>query len=113
MTFLQANADVFAWTASDLSGVPREVIEHHLAEWPSARPVKQKAWRQVPEKQEFIVKEVQKLQEAGVIREVCYPEWLANPVVVPKKGSKERMCVDFTGLNKSYPQDPFPMPHID
>ena len=44
---------------------------------------------------------------------VRYPEWLANPVVVPKKGGKERMCVDFTNLNKAYPQDLFPLPRID
>ena len=86
-----------------MSGVPREVIEHHLAVCPNARPVKQKARRQAPEKQDFIVKEVQKLQEAGVIREVRHPEWLANPVVVPKKGGKERMCVDFTSLNRACP----------
>ena len=49
----------------------------------------------------------------GVIREVWYPEWLVNPVVVPKKGGKECMCVDFTNLNKACPQDPFPLPRID
>lgn len=51
--------------------------------------------------------------EAGVIREVRYPGWLANPVIVPKKGGKERMCVDFTNLNKACPQDPFPLPCIN
>src|SRR3954470_5142765 len=33
--------------------------------------------------------------------------------VVPKKGGKERMCVDFTNLNKACPQDPFPLLRID
>ena len=83
--------------------MPREVIEHHLAVCPNACPVKQKERRQAPEKQDFIVKEVQKLQEAGVIREVRHPEWLANPVIVPKKGGKECMGVDFTGFNKACP----------
>ena len=32
--------------------------------------------------------EVQKLLDAGVIREVQYPEWLANIVMVPKKNGK-------------------------
>ena len=45
------------------------------------------------------------MQEACVIREVRHPDWLANPVIVPKKGGKERMCVDFKSLNKSFPQD--------
>jgi hypothetical protein len=111
--FLHANKDVFAWEATDLVGVPREVIEHHLMVCPGARPVKQKARRQAPEKQSFIVQEVRKLQDAGFIREVRHPDWLANPVIVPKKGRKGRMCVDFMSLNKACPQDPFPLPHID
>ena len=77
------------------------------------RHVKQKVRRQSTEKQAFIVQETRKLEEVGVSREVRYPEWLANLLVVPKKGGKERMCVDFTNLNKACPQDPFPLPRID
>ena len=96
-----------------LVGVPRGVIEHHLRVCPNVRPVKQRARRQSTEKQSFIVQETRRLEAAGVIREVRYPEWLANPVVVPKKGGKERMCVDFTNLNKACPQYPFPLPRIE
>ena len=32
---------------------------------------------------------------------------------VPKKDGKVRMCVDFKHLNKEYPKDDFPFPHID
>uniref|UniRef100_A0A251S1L9 Putative reverse transcriptase domain-containing protein n=1 Tax=Helianthus annuus TaxID=4232 RepID=A0A251S1L9_HELAN len=48
-----------------------------------------------------------------MIREVKYPKWLANVVVVQKKNGKWRVCVDFTDLNKACPKDPFPLPHID
>jgi len=54
-----------------------------------------------------------KLKKAGAIKEVFYPEWLANTVVVKKKSGKWRVCVDFTNLNKACPKDPFPMPRID
>ncbi|XP_073367879.1 uncharacterized protein [Aegilops tauschii subsp. strangulata] len=84
--FLWGNKDVFAWEASDLVGVPRDVIEHHLMVCPNAHPVKQKARWQAQEKQTFIVQEVRKLQGAGVILEVRHPDWLPNPVIVPKKG---------------------------
>jgi hypothetical protein len=57
--------------------------------------------------------EVQKLLDAGVIREVQYPEWLANVVMVPKKNGKWRMCIDFTNLNKACPKDEYPLPRID
>ena len=43
----------------------------------------------------------------------CVHEWLANTLVVKKKNGKWRVCVDFTDLNKAYPNDPFPMPRID
>ena len=104
---------MFAWTPSEMSGVPREVIEHHLAVCPNARPVKQKARRQAPEKQEFIIKEVEKLKEAHIIREVPHPTWLSNTVVVPKHTGGGRLCIDYTNLNKACPKDPYPMPRID
>ena len=40
------------------------------------------------EKRKAAQGEVQKLMDAGVIREVQYPEWLANIVMVPKKNEK-------------------------
>ena len=57
--------------------------------------------------------EVTKLKQAETIKEVFYPEWLANTVVVKKKSGKWRVCVDFTDLNKACPKDPFPIPKID
>ena len=96
-----------------MPGVPREVIEHRLAVRPGARPVRQKVRRQAPERQAFIREEVARLLEAGFIREVIHPEWLANPVVVPKANGKLRMCIDYTDLNKACPKDPYPLPRID
>ena len=54
-----------------------------------------------------------KLKKAGAIKDIFYPEWLANTVVVKKKTRKWRVCVDFTDLNKACLKDPFPMPRID
>ena len=54
-----------------------------------------------------------KLKRARAIKEVFYPKWLANTVVVKKKSGKWRVCMDFTDLNKACLKDPFPMPRID
>ena len=54
-----------------------------------------------------------KLKQVGAIKEVFYPQWLANIVVVKKKTGKWHVYVDFTDLNKACPKDPFPMPRID
>ncbi|XP_019081056.1 RNA-directed DNA polymerase homolog [Vitis vinifera] len=56
---------------------------------------------------------MEKLLDAGFVREVEYPEWLANVVVVPKKGGKWRVCVDYTNLNDAYPKASFPLSRID
>ena len=48
-----------------------------------------------------------------MIREIFFPEWLANTVVVKKKNDKWRVCVDFTNLNRACPKDSFLMPKID
>ena len=66
-----------------------------------------------PEQDQAIAKEVYKLQEASFIREVYYPDWLANVVIVKKASGKWRMCVDFTDLNKACPKDSYPLPRID
>ena len=42
-----------------------------------------------------------------------YPEWLANVVVVPKKGGKWRVCVDYTDLNDACLKDSFSLSRID
>ena len=57
--------------------------------------------------------EVDKLLEAGFIREVQYPKWLANVVMVPKANGKWRVCVNFTNLNKVCPKDSYLLPLID
>ena len=54
-----------------------------------------------------------RLKQVEAIKEVFYPEWLVNTVVVKKKSGKWEVCVDFTDLNKACPKDPFPMPKID
>jgi hypothetical protein len=111
--FLFNNKDVFAWSANDLCGVNRDVIEHSLNVDPSFRPMKQKLRKMSDDKAEGARNEVKRLLSAGVIREVKYPEWLANTVMVKKTNGKWRMCIDFTDLNKACPKDEFPLPRID
>ena len=59
------------------------------------------------------MEEFHKLQEAKFIREVYYPGWLANVVMVKKASKKWRMCVDFIDLNKACPKDSYPFPRVN
>jgi hypothetical protein len=111
--FLFNNKDVFAWSANDLCGVNRDIIEHSLNVDSSFRPRKQRLRKMSDDKAEDARNEVKRLLSAGVIREVKYPEWLANTVMVKKSNGKWRMCIDFIDLNKACPKDEFPLPRID
>nr|GEV93553.1 reverse transcriptase domain-containing protein [Tanacetum cinerariifolium] len=89
---LKRNLDIFAWQPSDMT---------------------EKKRGQAPERTKAIQAEVEKLVEAGIMREVYYHDWLSNPVMVKKYDGSWRMCVDFTDLNKACPQDCYPLPKID
>ena len=56
--FLRANANMFAWSPSDMPGIPREVTEHALDTRASSRPVKQRLHRFDKEKRRAIGEEV-------------------------------------------------------
>jgi hypothetical protein len=111
--FLNRNKDVFAWSAKDLQGVDRDIIEHALETDERIPPKKQKLRKMSEEKVKAVEAEVQRLQGAKVIREVKYTVWLANTVPVKKKNGKWRMCVDFTDLNKACKKDDFPLERVD
>ena len=111
--FLKENLDVFAWNHEDMPGIPPEIIQHKLNVNPDRRPIQQRRRVFASERDQAVTDEVTKLLVAGFIREVHYPKWLANVVLVKKANGKWRMCVDFTDLNKACPKDSFPLPRID
>lgn len=113
VSFLKSNSDVFAWNHENMPGIDPSVIAHRLNEDPGFRPVRQKRRTFTPERNQAMADEVSKLLTAGFVREVDYPEWLANVVLVKKANNKSLMCVDFTDLNKACPKDSFPLPRID
>ena len=110
---IQCNIDVFAWTHADMLGINPVHASHKLNVTPSTKPVRQKVRRFHPDRHLVIQTEVDNLLHNEFIRTVKYSEWLANVVVVPKKGNKWRVCVDYTDLNNACLEDSFPLPRID
>ena len=111
--FLRKNVDVFAWDTCEAPGIDPDFICHHLNVNPSIPPRKQLPRRSSKDHYEAVKEEVTKLKQVRAIKEVFYPEWLANTVVVKKKIRKWRVCVDFTDLNKACPKNPFSLPQIN
>ncbi|GJR64574.1 hypothetical protein Tco_0010639 [Tanacetum coccineum] len=89
---LKSNADIFAWTHTYKTRIPRTVMvggkhfntEHKLDEYKHIEPVKQKKRGMASERNEAICKEVEELTKANILREVKYQTWVSNPVMVKK-----------------------------
>ena len=96
-----------------MPGILVSIIQHRLNVDPEKKLVRQRRRVFTPERNKAVMDEVNKLLTANFIREVHYPKWLANVVMIKKGNGKWRMCVDFTDLNQAYPKDNFPLPRID
>ncbi|XP_071700260.1 uncharacterized protein [Rutidosis leptorrhynchoides] len=81
---LIANSDVFCWHDADMTGVPREIAQHHLCASINLTPIKQKKQPMAPERSEWLRREVDKLVKANILRKVNYQTWVANHVLVAK-----------------------------
>ena len=102
--FLRMNQDVFAWSHEDMPGIDPSIIVHRLNVNPTSSPIQQKKRVFAQDRDKAVAEEVRKLLEAGFIREVYYPDWLANVVMVKKNNEKWRMSVT---------KDSYPFPRID
>ncbi|XP_072064320.1 uncharacterized protein [Arachis hypogaea] len=84
-TFLQKQADLFAWKPSDMPGIDPQIISHKLAINSSARPVQQKKRKLGEEKRKASLEETQKVISAEFIKEIRFTTWLTNVVMVRKQ----------------------------
>ena len=71
-----------------MPGIDPSIIVHRLNVSLSSPPVQQRKQVFAQEKDKAIAEEVQKLLDADFIREVYYPNWLANVVMVKKANGK-------------------------
>jgi len=110
---LSRNMSAFAWSAADMPGIDPDFLSHRLMIDPQARPVAQRRRKYNEEKKLAIQEETNKLVEADHIREIQYPTWLSNVVMVKKANGKWRMCMDFTDLNNACPKDSYPLSNTD
>ncbi|GKC23500.1 hypothetical protein Tco_1025650 [Tanacetum coccineum] len=81
---LKENLDIFTWKPTDITDIPRSIVEHCLNIREGCQPIRQKRRGQAPDRNKAIQEEVVKLVEAEIMREVHYHDWLSNPVMVKK-----------------------------
>ncbi|GKV43029.1 hypothetical protein SLEP1_g50370 [Rubroshorea leprosula] len=92
IAFLRANKDVFAWTSADMPEIPTSVSQHKLSTNPLKKLVAQKRCLFGGERLKVIKEEVEKLLQAGFVRQVNYCESVANLVLVKKANGKWQMA---------------------
>nr|GEU43933.1 hypothetical protein [Tanacetum cinerariifolium] len=79
---LKKSMNVFAWELTDMTGVPRRIIEHSLNVNPSIEPVAQKRRVLDSDRTQVVIKEVEESVNAGIIRPLRYPTWIANSILM-------------------------------
>ncbi|XP_071905912.1 uncharacterized protein [Coffea arabica] len=72
-SLLEEYAEIFAWMADDMPGIPSKLAVHKLHVDPNVRPGKQKKRNYAPERNEVVKGEVGKLLEAKIVKEIYYP----------------------------------------
>ena len=70
---IQLNADVFAWSHADMTGISPSHASHRLNVAPPAKPVRQKVRHFRPDSHSVIQAEIDNLLQNGFIRAVKYP----------------------------------------
>ncbi|GJV62822.1 reverse transcriptase domain-containing protein [Tanacetum coccineum] len=110
---LQKNTDVFSWTPADMIGIPWAITEHILYTYPHIEPKVQKNRSLASDIRKVVIEEVNKWFKVGIVRQVQYPSWVANPVLVKKVDGRWRVCIEFKDLNKACPKDLYHLLEID
>ena len=104
--------DVFAWSYTDLKGMPPEIVQHTIPLFPDSKPIRQLQRRMNPRMQLIVKAVLEQLLQAGFIKPVEITNWVLPMVLVKKKNGKIRICIDYRALNKRTQKDHFPLPFI-
>ena len=70
-------------------------IVHKLNANPLYLPKKQKPRRSAKEHDDAVRQEVKRLKEVEAIKEIFFPEWLMNTMVVKRKNGKWKVCCSY------------------
>ena len=95
-----------------MPGIDPSIVVHEIKTYPTAKPIRKKLRQVHPRKAVAIKAEIDKLLKSGFIYPVPLTKLVSNIVPVNKKQGTIRVCINFRDLNKDFPKDNFPTPHI-
>ncbi|GJR64788.1 reverse transcriptase domain-containing protein [Tanacetum coccineum] len=105
---LRENIEVFVWTGSESTIVPRFVMEYQLKIYPLAEPVVHKRRPVSPEGRLSLKERVFHWLGEGLIRKVRHPEWITNTIPIKLENGTWKVQMDYSSLNKACSKDMYP-----
>ncbi len=108
-TLMTSYSEIFSYGEYDLGCTP--LAQHDIntgQNRPFRQPLRPQPWAYRPAIDQLI----DDMQAQGII-EPCQSEWASNIVLVKKKDSSIRFCVDYRQLNSVTQKDAYPLPRID
>ena len=106
---LKKNKDAFAEDERQIGTTPLITMSIDTGDQP---PVAKRPYTLALKHHDWVRAEIDKLLEAGVIRE-SDSSWSAPIVVVPKSDGGKRLCIDYRALNQITRTYIWPMPRIE
>ena len=91
---------VFAWSYTNLKGMPPEIVQHTIPLFPYTKPIRQLQRQMNPRMQLIVKAKLERLLQASFIKPVEIIDWVSSMVLVKKKNEKICVCIDYRALNK-------------
>lgn len=113
LKLLQEIQQAFAWDYIDMKGLDPKICTHRIYISPECKLVRQSQRIINLALRDIVKTELQKLLTIGFIYPISDSQWISPLVIVPKKGRKWKVLVDYRELNKATKKDHFPLPFID
>ena len=85
---------MFAWSYTDLKGMPPEIVQHTIPLFSDTKPIRQLQRRMNPRLQLIVKAELEQLLQAGFIKPMEITDWVSSMLLVKKKNGKIRVCID-------------------
>ena len=102
-------SDIFSTSKADIGRTSR--LQHSIDTGDSP-PIRQPVRRLPPHRKQEVRTLLQQMKDQDVIQPSCSP-WAAPIVLVKKKDSSTRFCIDYRKLNSVTRKDAYPLPRID
>ncbi|GKB49125.1 hypothetical protein Tco_0899878 [Tanacetum coccineum] len=107
---VRENMEVFTWTGSERTAVPRFVMEHKLKIYPLCKLIVHKRRPVAPEGRLALKEKVFCWLGEGVIRKVLHPECITNAIPIKLANGTWKVQMDYSVLNKACAKDMYPLP---